>query len=154
MTYDRLIPVLNNLIEMCRDSKQGLRAAAENIESPPLKTLLNNHAQQRGQFADELQSLVHGLEGDPEPTGGIARALHRGWARIKSALTARDDMAIMAECERGEHAAMQSYAGVLNQPLPSHVRLTIERQYIQIQAMCDLMRTLVKVSREEASGLA
>ena len=58
--------------------------------------------------------------------------MHRGWVNLKSALTGRDDHAILAECERGEDSAVRSYQDALAHDLPSDVRSSVEEQYRQV----------------------
>ena len=62
---DKVISTLNNLIETCKDGQDGFRQAAEGVKHTELKTLFLTYAQQRAQFAGELQSEVHRLGGTP-----------------------------------------------------------------------------------------
>ena len=123
---------LNDLIETCKDGERGFREAADGVQSSSLKTILNEYARQRSQFASELQNVVTRLGGDPRTSGSASGALHRGWMNLKSALTGKDDHAILEECERGEDAAVQNYQKVLAEDLPSDVRGVVEEQYRQI----------------------
>src|SRR4051794_5224301 len=102
--YDA-ISTLNTLIETCKDGQEGFKDAAEGVERSDLKTFFYEMSQQRAQFVGELQSLVRDLGGDPETSGSIAGAMHRGWINIKSAVTGKDEKAILNECERGEDTA-------------------------------------------------
>ena len=94
---DDVISTLNGLIETCKDGQEGFKEAAEGVERSDLKSLFFEFAQQRAQFAGELQTLVQSLGGDPENTGSIAGSLHRGWINIKSAVTGKDEAAILNE---------------------------------------------------------
>ena len=91
---DDVVSTLNGLIETCKDGQNGFKEAAEGVERSDLKSLFYEFSQQRSQFAGELQSLVQSLGGDPENTGSMAAALHRGWINIKSAVTGKDEAAI------------------------------------------------------------
>jgi uncharacterized protein (TIGR02284 family) len=126
------ISTLNDLIETCRDGEQGFRDAAEHVERQDLRSIFNEYSRQRSQFASELQTLVSRIGGDPEHRGSVAASLHRGWINLKSALTGRDDHAILAECERGEDSAVHNYQDALAHDLPSDVRASVEEQYRQI----------------------
>src|SRR5437868_12560597 len=81
-----LVSVVNNLIETCRDGEEGYQTAAKCVNNSDLKALFTSYSQQRAQFAAELQDEVRRLGGEPEKTGSIAGALHRGWTNIKSAV--------------------------------------------------------------------
>lgn len=141
-TNSDTISTLNNLIETCKDGENGFRTAAEGVKRGDLKTLFNTNAQQRAQFAAELQAEVRRLGGDPEKTGSVAASLHRGWINIKSTVTGMDDTAVLAECERGEDSAVSNYQDALKENLPADVKTTIQRQYVAIKEAHDRIRSL------------
>ena len=139
---DKVISTLNGLIETCKDGQQGFKTAAEGIKDSSVKSLFHEYSQQRAQFAGELQSEVRNLGGDPENTGSVAAALHRGWIDIKSAVTGKDEHAILSECERGEDSAVSTYQDALKEGLPGNLTSTIQRQLMAIQEAHDRVRTL------------
>ena len=147
---DRVISVLNNLIETCKDGQDGFRAAAEGVKNSELKTLLNTYSQQRAQFAGDLQNEVRRLGGDPEKTGRVAASLHRGWINIKSAVTGEDEGAVIAECERGEDSAVRNYEDALREDLPADIRVLVQRQFTQVKEAHDRMRALEQASSKKA----
>lgn len=110
---DDVISTLNSLIQTCKDGQEGFKEAAEGVERSDLKTTFYEFSQQRAEFAGVLQELVRSLGGDPESDGSISGSLHRGWINIKSAVTGRDEAAILNECERGEDYAKEAYADAL-----------------------------------------
>ncbi len=126
------ISTLNGLIETCRDGEQGFRDSAEHVQRQDLRSIFNEYSKQRSQFAAELQTLVSRIGGDPQKSGSVGGSLHRGWVNLKSAITGRDDHAILSECERGEDEAVRSYQDALAHDLPSDIRSTVEEQYRQI----------------------
>ncbi|MEP6704189.1 MAG: PA2169 family four-helix-bundle protein [Acidobacteriota bacterium] len=137
-----VISTLNGLIETCKDGQNGFKEAAEGVERSDLKSLFYEFSQQRSQFAGELQSLVQSLGGDPENSGSIAAALHRGWINIKSAVTGKDESAILNECERGEDSAKNAYKNALEEALPANVMETIQTQYAAVQSAHDRVKAL------------
>jgi uncharacterized protein (TIGR02284 family) len=146
---DDVISTLNGLIETCKDGQNGFQEAAEGVERSDLKSLFYEFSQQRAQFAGELQSLVQSLGGDPENTGSMAAALHRGWINIKSAVTGKDEAAILNECERGEDSAKDTYKDALKQPLPANILETIQTQYVAIQSAHDRVKALRNAANNE-----
>jgi uncharacterized protein (TIGR02284 family) len=130
---EQVISTLNNLIEVCRDGQDGFETAAAGVRDEELRTLFHTYAEQRGQFAGELRDEVRRLGGEPETTGSIAAAIHRGWINIKAVITGQDDGAILAECERGEDAAVKSFRQALDRDLPTNVRAIIQRQFSHIR---------------------
>lgn len=147
---DDVISTLNGLIETCRDGQNGFQTAAGGVENGELKQLLLGYSQQRAQFVGELQEEVRRLGGDPENTGSVAATLHRGWIDFKSAVTGMDEGAIIAECERGEDAAVSAYKDALVEDLPANVRATVERQHAQVKEAHDRIRALERASDASA----
>ncbi|MBS1795060.1 MAG: PA2169 family four-helix-bundle protein [Acidobacteria bacterium] len=150
LSNDDVVSTLNGLIETCKDGQEGFQQAAEGVQNSELKTLFYNLGQQRAQFAGELQTLVRGLGGDPEKSGSISGALHRGWINIKSAVTGQDESAILNECERGEDVAKNAYKEALEQNLPANVLSTVQTQYTAVQAAHDKVKAL----RDSAANAA
>lgn len=136
------ISKLNNLIETCKDGEDGFRQAAEGVKDANLRTVFLEYSQQRDQFVSELQQAVSRLGQAPEHSGSVAAALHRGWIDVKSAVTGRDDKAILNECERGEDSAVRNYRDALAEDLPSDLRSLVERQYQGIQQAHDRIKAL------------
>jgi uncharacterized protein (TIGR02284 family) len=99
-------------------------------------------SQRCAEGAKELQGEVLRLGGDPDTQGSISGAVHRGWLNIKSAITGKDAVAVLNECERGEDVAVQSYQDALDQDLPADVRNLVERQYHGVLANHDRVRNL------------
>lgn len=144
---EEVVSTLNGLIETCKDGQNGFQTASEEVKNPQLKQLFAGFARQRAQFAAELQGEVRTLGGDPETTGSTAAAIHRGWMDIKSAITGKDDEAIVAECERGEDSAVKNYEEALKKTLPANIRATVERQFQEVKRAHDQVR-----AKEKAYG--
>ncbi len=139
---EELIECLNDLIETCRDGENGFQTAAGHVKDPDLKRLFNERSVQRAQFASELESEVRQLGGTPTKTGSVSAAFHRGWMNIKSIVTGGSDDAIVAECERGEDAAVENYQRVLKQNLPPNVLPVAKHQFTEIKRAHDRIRDL------------
>ena len=139
---DDVVSTLNSLVETCKDGAQGFRTAADGVEDVSLKRLFSSYAEQRAQFAAELERLVTGLGGDPADTGHVAGAVHRGWINLKAAITGKDDGAVISEAERGEDFAKERYQAALEKTLPTDVRAAVERQYMQVKEAHDHVRSL------------
>lgn len=152
MTNDEVVSTLNTLIETCKDGQQGFKDAAEGVERSDLKSFFYEMGQQRSQFAGELQSLVREFGGDPENSGSIAGAIHRGWINIKAAVTGKDETAILSEAERGEDVAKNAYKDALEQTLPANVLQTVQNQYMAVQSSHDQVKALRDSFRAAANG--
>lgn len=142
MDNDDVVSALNDLIETCKDGEQGYKACAENASDSQLKIMFGEAAERCAEGADELRIQVQRLGGDPEEHGSVAGVLHRGWANVKSAVTSKDDKAMLQEAERGEDAAVKSYREALQADLPSDVRAIVERQFQGVEQNHNRVRDL------------
>ena len=144
MDRDDVVDTLNDLIETCKDGENGFRTCAEDIKRTDLKSIFEKAAQRCGEAARELQAQVQRLGGKPERSGSLAGSAHRRWVDIKSAVMGKDDAAVLAECERGEDVAKESYQRALKKDLPADVRSIVERQYQGVLEHHDMVRSLEK----------
>jgi uncharacterized protein (TIGR02284 family) len=94
--------VLNTLIATTLDSVKGYRDSAEESENSTHAQFFREMSEERSRVAADLQAQVRSLGGDPELESSTAGAVHRGWVDLKSAITGRDEQAIVNEVERGE----------------------------------------------------
>ena len=136
------ISTLNSLAETCADGAEGFKQAADGLQSPKVKEIFRNYSQQRERFATELRSEVERLGGSPATGGSASGAAHRGWINIKSAVTGRNDDAIIAEAERGEDVAVEAYQKALKADVPLDVQSKIQQQYGQVKAAHDQVRDM------------
>ena len=149
---DKVISTLNGLIETCKDGQEGFQTAAEGVERSDLKTLFYEFSQQRAEFAGVLQELVRSLGGDPEHSGSMSGAIHRGWIDIKSAVTGQDDEAILNECERGEDSAKDTYREAMEMNLPANIADVISQQSQAILAAHNRIRSLRDAQDQRAAN--
>jgi uncharacterized protein (TIGR02284 family) len=141
-SLDEVASALNQLIQICKDGERGFQAAASEVKDTNLQRLFESYAQQRAEFAAELQLEVRRLARDPVDSGHATAAVHRGWMDLKAGITGRDDAAVISEAERGEDLAMGAYRKALNTDLPSDVRVLVERQFVQVKEAHDHVRSL------------
>lgn len=125
--------VLNYLIETCRDSERGYRAAASLIEGPTLKAKLLEMADERARFAGELLPHAQRLGGDEAADGTQAAAIHRRWMELKARLSPHDDHVVFAEVLRGDQVTLRTYETALQELLPSTVREIVETQASKVR---------------------
>jgi uncharacterized protein (TIGR02284 family) len=147
MTQQDVISTLNSLIETCRDGEAGFREAARNVANPVIQAAFVEIADERTQLRQELAEAVRRLGGAPEEGGSVSGAVHRGWMNLKSTVTGKDDVAILAEAERGEDVAVAAYRKALERSLPPDVDAIVRRQYIRVQAAHDRVRAFETAGR-------
>jgi uncharacterized protein (TIGR02284 family) len=142
MDNDKVISILNDLIETCRDGREGFNEASENATSPELKNFFRQASRERARFVGELQQEVRTLGGDPEKSGSTAGALHRVWIDIKGTLTGKDDGSILNEAERGEDSAVKAYEDALKQRLPANCESIVQKQFSEVKLTHDRVKQM------------
>ena len=148
---EELVSTLNGLIETCKNGQEGFTQAADGVDDGNLQTLFREYAFRRSQYVGELQSLVQTLGGDPEDSGSVAGAMHRGWINIKSAVMGGDSEAVLNECERGEDVAKEAYKNALEMKLPDYIREVVENQYQGVMAAHDNIKALRNTADDRSS---
>jgi uncharacterized protein (TIGR02284 family) len=139
---DKVVSILNDLIETSRNGEKGFLTSAEDTKNPELQSIFRARAQDCARSAKDLQQIVVRLGGKPEEGGTVAGAAHRGWVNLKATLTGRSDLAILEECERGEDVAKAHYRKAVDDELPADIRPIVERQYQGAQRNHDQIRDL------------
>jgi uncharacterized protein (TIGR02284 family) len=142
MSHRFTLEALRELIAARRDAEQGLRICAEHVREQRLRALLLAHLEECTQAAQELQSLVELLGGDPETPQRESAAAHRRWSQLRAALACHEDEVILDECERGESRALEVYRNALDDPLPGLVRAIVLRQFEDVMTNHDQIRDL------------
>ena len=142
MTNDTTISTLNDLIQTCKDGELGFKTAAEGLQAPDVKAKFLEYSRQRAEMVRELQAEVRNLGGDPEKAGSVSASLHRGWIDIKSAVTGKNDHAVIAEAERGEDVAKAAYENALKGDLAASARTLVQMQAAKVRQAHDHVRDL------------
>jgi uncharacterized protein (TIGR02284 family) len=144
----KIIATLNRLIAACRDGEKGYHTAARDVHASDLKELFDSYAQQRAQLAAELEDEVRRLGDAAQHKGTWAGLLHRGWMNLKATFKGRDAAMILAECERGEQAALEVCEEARGEPMADPLRALLERLYTQVKETQGRLQAL----REQASS--
>lgn len=151
MNTNDTISILNDLIETTEDGKKGFTEAAQDATKPELKAAFQQRAVECSNAATELQSIVQSIGGKPATTGTIAGAAHRGWVKVKSAVS-DSNVAVLEEVERGEDRAKAVFAKALKSEIPPPIRIVVQRQYEGVVRNHDRMRDLRNSYRASASA--
>ena len=142
MDNSDVVDVLNDLIEVSKDGEYGFTQCAEQAKSPDVKSTLSARARDCASGAAELQRLVASYGGKPDDSGSAVGALHRGWVSVRSALTSKDDLAVLQEAERGEDSALKKYREAAAKTLPADVHAVVQKQLKGVQANHDQIKAL------------
>lgn len=137
------ISTLNGLIATTIDSVDGYRASAEAVDNPRFAEMFTARASERSSVAEQLRAEVRRLGGEPEDDGTALAGGHRAFVNLKSAVTGRDDQAIVNEVERGEdHIKSKFEEALADDDLAPECRSLIESCYGSVREGHDEMSRL------------
>jgi uncharacterized protein (TIGR02284 family) len=128
---------IGDVIAVCREGELGYAEAAKDVRDPHLKELFTLFAEQRRIFADRLERHAIWLGGAPEPTPRISGWIHRKWLDMRAGIDHGAAVTLLAECERGEHAAISKYEHALSVPMPTDLKDILLEQVAEIRKAHD-----------------
>lgn len=135
VTNDKLVDVLEEILEKNRDAEKGYKKAAENAGSVSLTDYFERKASERAAFCTELKRELVTAYDDFDDEGSFTGTIHRSWMDIKSFFSGDQDEAMLEEAIKGDKAAVAEYEDVLNDnSLPMGIATVIGDQKMKIQA--------------------
>jgi len=147
-TNEKLVEVLNDLIEINNDRVAGYQKAVEDTKDLDidLQAVFNSMANDSRKYAAELTQEVNKLGGEAKPEHSIGGTIHRAWIDVKATFSGHDRQAILNSCEFGEDAAQHAY----NEALSSDAEISADiRQVIaDQQAALRVAHNLIKKYRD------
>lgn len=142
MKNDHTIRTLGELIDINRDGEEVYRLCARRASEASVRRLFLVRARQCADAAQELRRLVRQLGGGAGQGGGSTAPMQRARTEPQAA-HARDDDALLEECERDEDRALEIYRNALDdQHLPDFVRQVVLRQFEGVMDSRDRIRGL------------
>ncbi|WP_332654841.1 PA2169 family four-helix-bundle protein [Brevundimonas sp.] len=136
------IHVLNGLIQTAIDSADGYRLASGETDDPGHRDLFGRRSFERRQVAEELQSTVRALGGDPAAEGSILAKAQRAFADVKHALM-RDETGLVGAVEIAEDAVRTRFEKALEDSrISATTRETIRRAYSRVSGGRDEVHEL------------
>jgi len=137
---------IGTLREALRDGEKGFATASEDAKRQDLKELFHNYSLQRSTFGLELDRelrQLHQMGGDPDESGSVTGALHRGWIALRSAVSSGGDISVLEECLRGEESALETYHVAIEDPsFTGELYDLVASQRNDIQAAFDRISSL------------
>jgi uncharacterized protein (TIGR02284 family) len=134
--------IVNDLIEICRDGKQGFETAANAVNDGLLKKEFLHHARERATFVNVLSTALIELGYEPVTHGTAAGALHRGWIHMTNLKPGDNEHAVLAACERGEDSALRAYTEAMEAMIPGRLGELIAAQYLVVKSAHDRIRQM------------
>ncbi|MEP7278332.1 MAG: PA2169 family four-helix-bundle protein [Bacteroidota bacterium] len=149
-TSKETIEVLNDLVTINNDRIVGYERALE--EASPvdsdLKVLFTSMIDESRKIRVDLAGEVQALGGEFESGTTASGKLYRAWMDVKAVFTGHDRHAVLANCERGEDAAQNTYKEALtDNNLPGYIRTMLEAQKAILRASHDRIKFLRDASK-------
>ena len=143
VTNDKLVEVLEEILEKNRDAEKGYKKAAENADGAALRSYFERKSSERANFCNELKSEMATAYADFDEDGTFTGTMHRAWMDIKNFFSSDSDEAMLEEAIRGDKAAFEEYEDVLNDnTLPTRIASIIRDQKMKIRTDLNNIKTL------------
>ena len=148
-----LVETLKEVGKIIRDSEEGYRHSANDIDDWQLRSMFLELARIRGEQGDEVDRLLQRFGGEAAPKGGSAGGtLHRTFVDLKAAITGHNRQAVIAEVVRGESYAESVFDKALRADLPADVRQVIQRHHNSVRDSRDRVRRMQQEMGYGAEG--
>ncbi|HTN35635.1 MAG TPA: PA2169 family four-helix-bundle protein [Arachidicoccus sp.] len=112
-TIENTVDLLNRLVQVNEDRKQGYQKALDKAGDPTLKALFDQYAKQSGKYIVDLGLVIESYGGIPTEKTTIAGDVYRAWMDVKDVMTTNERKSTLESCERGEDAALSTYKKVI-----------------------------------------
>ena len=147
-TNEKLIEVLNDLIEINNDRAKGYEKATEEIKDLDidLQAIFQSMANDSRRYAAELIDEVNKQGGEFSTDTTTSGKIYRMWMDVKATFTGHDRQSILESCEYGEDAAQKAYTDAIasDAEMSAQVRQLITDQ----QATLKIAHNLIKKYRD------
>lgn len=141
--------VAKDLVETLKDGRAGFAAAGEKLrgsDQPQLAETMQRFSDQRGEFARQIVEMGHEYGDDVDEGGSLAATLHRGWLKMKDAVTGDDAGAVLGAATTGEDHTVSEYEKALEQDLSDGFRAVVQQQHQAVVAAREEIKALADAS--------
>lgn len=145
MDNEKIIEVINTLIQINNDRFEGYDSAFKETEEQDLKALFSQFMLTSQKCKQQLVDEVNRLGGKPTESTRLTGKFFRVWMDVKAFITGKDRKAILGSCEYGENIAVETYQNVLNDD--------IENLRFDQQTMINAQHALIKADRDTVKAM-
>lgn len=143
-TNDKLVGVLNDLIEINTDRITGYEKASEETKDVDvdLQAIFNKMADESRQYKAELTQEVSRLGGEPAEGRTKLGSIFQVWMDVKATFTGHDRQSVLESCEFGEDAAQKAYRSALasDAEIDADTRQLISAQQVSLKSSHDIIK--------------
>lgn len=143
-TNDKLVEVLNDLIEINNDRINGYEKAVDNTKDidVDLQAIFRKMADLSRKNKTELTSAVSKLGGEAATGTTNSGKIYRVWMDVKATFTGHDRQSVLEACEFGEDAAQKAYTEAIasDANMDTDTRQLITSQKASLKTDHDLIK--------------
>lgn len=143
-TNEKLIEVLNDLIEINNDRVTGYEKAADDTRDldVDLQAIFHSMANDSRKYAAELTNEVYKFGGEPATGSTNSGKIYRVWMDVKATFTGHDRQSVLEACEFGEDAAQKAYKEALasDAEIDASTRQVITDQQAALKTAHDVIK--------------
>ena len=143
-TDEKLVEVLNDLVQINNDRTEGYHKAAEETKDIDidLKAIFIEMAEDSIKYKTELVNELLKFGGSADKgTSGLSK-LHRVWMDVKATFASKDRQSVLEACEFGEDAAQKAYRDALasDAEINADTRQLITSQQASLKTSHDIIK--------------
>jgi uncharacterized protein (TIGR02284 family) len=143
-TNEKLVEVLNDLVQINNDRIEGYQKAAEETKDidVDLKAIFMKMAEESIKYKTELINEVRKFGGEPVTgTTGLGK-IYRVWMDVKATFSGHDRQSVLEACEFGEDAAQKAYRDALESDaeINAGTRQLITSQQASLKTSHDIIK--------------
>lgn len=143
-TNEKLVEVLNDLVQINNDRIEGYQKATEEAKDldVDLKAIFIKMAEESIKYKTELVNEVGKLGGEPATGTTGSGKIYRVWMDVKATFTGHNRQAVLENCEFGEDAAQKAYKEALasDAEMSADVRQLITTQQASLKTSHDIIK--------------
>lgn len=150
-TNEKLVDVLNDLVQINNDRTTGYERAMEEVENidVDLKGIFSKMANDSRGYKSALADLVAKHGGEVAEGRTVSGSIYQAWMSVKATFSAKDRQAALESCEFGEDAAQKAYKLALESDadMNTEVRQLIANQKDELKSAHDTIKKLRDVAK-------
>ena len=141
---DKLVEVLNDLVEINTDRITGYEKAAKETKDIDidLQAIFHKMADESRKYKSELSQEVIRLGGTPAEGRTGLGSIYQVWMDVKATFTGHDRQSALESCEFGEDAAQKAYRDALasDAEIDADTRQLITSQQSSMKTSHDIIK--------------
>lgn len=134
--------LLEDLVQVTRDSKTFYEDVARETENPRLREVFNRMAMAKGSLIAAVSGKLASLGQTPPDGGTMAGTLRKAYADIRATFSKNDEKVYVAELEETEDRVLEAFEDALAKTDSVDVRSVLTEHLPKVRACHEEMRNL------------